>query len=115
LLHQILESWEPQEYANYFDQVEAALTAAVQDALGDTRTNGRTAFAAYAVALPDRASALLRRFDGGLQQKLHEAVVAYGKGQTGTACVTKQHLAGRCICKAHPQPTHQQLQQGQLQ
>lgn len=80
---QILEGWEPQEYAHYFDQVEAALTAACQDALGETRTNGRTAFAAYAAVMPDRASALLRRFDSGLQQKLHEAVVAYGKGQTG--------------------------------
>jgi CLIP-associating protein 1/2 len=83
LLLQVLEGWEPQEYAHYFDQVEAALTAAVQDALGETRTNGRTAFAAYAAAMPDRASALMRRFDSGLQQKLHEAVVAYGKGHTG--------------------------------
>lgn len=83
LFLQVLEGWEPQEYAHYFDQVEAALTAAVQDALGETRTNGRTAFAAYAAAMPDRASALLRRFDSGLQQKLHEAVVAYGKGHTG--------------------------------
>jgi hypothetical protein len=85
LLLQVLEGWEPQEYAHYFDQVEAALTAAVQDAVGETRTNGRTAFAAYAAVMPDRASALLRRFDSGLQQKLHEAVVAYGKGHTGEA------------------------------
>lgn len=76
----MLEGWEPHEYGHYLDQVEAALTAAVQDALGETRTNGRTAFAAYAAVLPDRASALLKRFDSGLQQKLHEAVVAYGKG-----------------------------------
>lgn len=80
---QVLEGWEPQEYGHYLDQVEAAITAAVQDALGETRTNGRTAFAAYASALPDRASALLKRFDSGLQQKLHEAVVAYGKGHAG--------------------------------
>lgn len=79
----MLEGWEPQEYSHYLDQIDAALTAAVQDALGETRTNGRTAFAAYAAALPERASALLRRFDSGLQQKLHEAVVAYGKGNTG--------------------------------
>lgn len=80
---QLLEGWKPQEYGHYLDQVEAALTAAVQDALGETRTNGRTAFAAYANALPDRAAALLKRFDSGLQQKLHEAVVAYGKGHAG--------------------------------
>lgn len=77
---QVLEGWESQEYGHYLDQIEAALTAAVQDALGETRTNGRTAFAAYAAALPERAAALLRRFDSGLQQKLHEAVVAYSKG-----------------------------------
>lgn len=80
----MLEGWEPQEYGHYLDQIEAALTAAVQDALGETRTNGRTAFAAYAAALPDRAAALLRRFDSGLQQKLHDAVVAYGKGHAHT-------------------------------
>jgi hypothetical protein len=87
---QVLEGWEPQEYSHYYDQVDAALTAACQDALGETRTNGRTAFAAYAAVLPDRASALLRRFDSSLQQKLHEAVVAYGKGH-----------AGECILSAH--------------
>lgn len=80
---QILEGWEPHEYTHYLDSVDAALTAAVQDALGETRTTGRTAFAAYAAVFPDRASALLKRFDSGLQQKLHEAVLAYGKGQTG--------------------------------
>lgn len=79
----MLEGWEPQEYAHYIDHVEAALSATVQDALGETRTNGRAAFAAYAAVLPDRASALLKRFDSGLQQKLHEAVVAHGKGHAG--------------------------------
>lgn len=68
------------EYSHHIDAVEAGLSAAVQDALGETRTSGRTAFAAYAAALPERAAALLKRFDAGLQQKLHEAVLQYGKG-----------------------------------
>jgi hypothetical protein len=92
---QLLEGWEPNEYGHYLDQVEAALTATVQDNLGETRANGRTAFAAYASALPDRASALLKRFDSGLQQKLHEAVVAYGKPHAG------EQLGSDCINRAH--------------
>ncbi|KAF8062702.1 clasp1b [Scenedesmus sp. PABB004] len=77
---QMVEDWEPSEYGHHLDALEAAIAAASQDALSETRAAGRSAFAAYAAQLPDRASALLRRLDGGLQQKLHEAVAAYSRG-----------------------------------
>eukprot|EP00775_Hariotina_reticulata_P009313 gene9313-9478_t len=80
-LVQILEDWEPQEYHRYLDNVEAAITAAVQDAISDTRNAGRAAFAAYNSSMPERAAALLRRLDHGLQQKLHEAVVQHSHPQ----------------------------------
>jgi hypothetical protein len=77
---QLVEEWEPLEYQRHIDVVEAALTAAVQDAMGDTRTAGRAAFAAYAANMPERANALLRRMDSGLQQKLTTAVAQYAAG-----------------------------------
>lgn len=83
----MLETWDVHEYSHHLDAVEAGLSRAAQDALGETRTNGRTAYAAYAAAHPERAAALLRRFDGGLQQKLTEAVLEYGRGATAGMCV----------------------------
>lgn len=52
---------------------------------------GRQSFAAYASQMPERAAALLRRFDSGLQQKLHEAMGQYKKGallETGELLMT---------------------------
>jgi hypothetical protein len=108
-LLQVLEEWEVHEYSHYIDAVEAGLTAAVQDALGETRTNGRTAFAAYAAATPDRAAALLRRFDGSMQQKLQDAVLEYGRGgHAGAALVCGAEIlwhargaAGHACSPAH--------------
>lgn len=77
---QIVEEWAPQDYYHYTDAIEAAISAAAQDALGETRMAGRQSFAAYANNMPERANALLRRFDSGLQQKMHEAVSQYIKG-----------------------------------
>lgn len=90
LTQQILEEWEPQEYYHYLDAIEAAVSASAQDALGETRMAGRQSFAAYAAQMPERAAALLRRFDSGLQQKLHEAVAQYSKGA---------HLKAGELCK----------------
>jgi hypothetical protein len=77
---QLVEEWEPLEYQRHTDVLEAALTAAVSDAMGSTRTAGRAAFAAYAANMPERANALLRRMDSGLQQKLTTAVAQYAAG-----------------------------------
>lgn len=82
---QVLEEWDASEYGRQLDVIEAGLTVAVQDALGDTRASGRAGFAAYASAVPDRAAALLRRLDGGLQAKLNDALAAYARGGTAAA------------------------------
>ncbi|WIA41106.1 hypothetical protein OEZ86_004736 [Tetradesmus obliquus] len=87
LLLQIVEEWEPLEYQRHIDCLEAALTAAVQDAMGETRTAGRAAFAAYAANMPERANALLRRMDSGLQQKLTAAVAQYAAGKNLVAAI----------------------------
>ncbi|WIA20824.1 hypothetical protein OEZ85_005178 [Tetradesmus obliquus] len=87
LLLQIVEEWEPLEYQRHIDCLEAALTAAVQDAMGETRTAGRAAFAAYAANMPERANALLRRMNSGLQQKLTAAVAQYAAGKDLVAAI----------------------------
>jgi hypothetical protein len=99
---QIVEEWEPLEYQRHIDSVEAALTAAVQDAIGETRTAGRAAFAAYAANMPERANALLRRMDSGLQQKLTTAVAQYAAGANlmageGKWSCRRMHLHAVCI------------------
>jgi hypothetical protein len=101
---QLVEEWEPLEYQRHIDVVEAALTAAVQDAMGDTRTAGRAAFAAYAANMPERANALLRRMDSGLQQKLTTAVAQYaaghnlmaGEASSGVARFLQAEVCVRC-------------------
>ena len=63
----MLEEWDPSVYQRHLAIIESGLQAAVTDALGDTRTAGRTAVAAYAAAHPERAAALTKRFDSSLQ------------------------------------------------
>lgn len=79
-LPQMLEEWDPQEYQKHLDVVEPAIQHAVQDSLSETRTIGRAAFAAYAAGQPERATALLKRFDGSLQNKLRESAANYTQG-----------------------------------
>ena len=71
---QVIQDWEAAEYERSTDAVEAAIKAAVQDALSETRNAGRTAFSAYSRARPDRVSAVLGSVDAGLRQKLKEGL-----------------------------------------
>lgn len=60
--------------------------------MGETRTAGRAAFAAYAANMPERANALLRRMDSGLQQKLTAAVAQYAAGKNLVAGTEERRL-----------------------
>lgn len=80
----MLEEWDPALYTRMADQVEASILKAAQDHLADTRTFGRCAFAAYNLAEPERAAALLARTAGQLQGKLKEGVACYQPGSNCT-------------------------------
>lgn len=77
---QMLEDWDCQVYERCLDSVEEAILVAAQDALAETRAAGRSAFAAYCRARPERMHALLTSQPPGLQQKLREAIVGYTPG-----------------------------------
>lgn len=77
---QVLEQWDSTLLDKSAGALEEAVLAAAQDAVGETRTAGRAAFAAYCRARPERLHPLLARQDPGLQQKLREALVAYVPG-----------------------------------
>ncbi|KAG2454961.1 hypothetical protein HYH02_000787 [Chlamydomonas schloesseri] len=70
----ILEEWDVGVWARNTEPLEAALRAAAQDSLGDTRAAARTAMALYNSAQPERARAFLQRLDSGLQDKLSAAL-----------------------------------------
>ena len=71
---QVIEDWDAVEYERSTDALEAAIKAAVKDALSETRNAGRAAFWAYARARPDRVASLLDSVDAGLRQKLREGL-----------------------------------------
>lgn len=77
---QVLEDWDSAALEKSIGAIEEAVLAAAQDAVADTRTAGRAAFAAYCRARPERLHPLLARQDPGLQQKLRDALVAYVPG-----------------------------------
>ena len=60
--------------------MEACIRSAAQDSSNDTRSIGRSMFAAYTHALPSKAQAFLKRMDSSLQEKLSQAVVTYVPG-----------------------------------
>jgi hypothetical protein len=72
--------WDGAALEKSMGAIEEAVLAAAQDAVADTRTAGRAAFAAYCRARPERLHPLLARQDPGLQQKLRDALVAYVPG-----------------------------------
>ncbi|KAG2440200.1 hypothetical protein HXX76_004312 [Chlamydomonas incerta] len=70
----ILEDWDMSVWTRNTEGLEAALRAAAQDSVGDTRASARTGMALYNSAQPERAHAFLKRLDGGLQDKLSAAL-----------------------------------------
>ncbi len=93
------------EYSKHLDVVETAIERGAQDAMGETRSMSRIAFAAYSRAAPERAVALLRRFDGGLQEKLAAAASSYEPGaiprageQAIRGCLLTCMAAGKGLC-----------------
>ncbi|KAI8476813.1 MAG: clasp N terminal-domain-containing protein [Monoraphidium minutum] len=75
-LLEIVQGWDPHEYAQHEDRLEAAISKAMQDNLSATRAAARSAFAAYREAAPERAAALFRRLDAPFQSKLTSALAA---------------------------------------
>ncbi|MEW5302143.1 MAG: hypothetical protein WDW36_004952 [Sanguina aurantia] len=99
-LVQMVECWEPTVWQRVTDSVEAAVKAATNDILPETRTSGRQIFCAYSLALPDRAAAFLKKCDASLSSKLASAVA--GSSKTGASTVRsaprpsiKAAMAGR--------------------
>ena len=70
----MIDIWDASEYERSTDALEAAIKAAVQDALSETRNAGRAAFAVYSRARPDRVAAVLGSVDSSLAQKLKEGL-----------------------------------------
>lgn len=62
------------------DLVEATIRSAAQDSSSETRSIGRSMYAAYVRAMPDKGQAFLRRMDTGLQEKLSQATLTYIPG-----------------------------------
>lgn len=71
---QVIDIWDASDYERSTDALEAAIKAAVQDALSETRNAGRAAFAVYSHARPDRVAAVLGSVDNSLAQKLKEGL-----------------------------------------
>ena len=75
------------------DLVEATIRSAAQDSSSETRSIGRSMYAAYVRAMPDKGQAFLRRMDTGLQEKLSQATLTYVPGLTCVSCLSLQSCA----------------------
>ncbi len=69
------------------DLVEATIRSAAQDSSSETRSLGRSMYAAYVRAMPDKGQAFLRRMDTGLQEKLSQATLTYIPGLSIVSCL----------------------------
>ncbi len=69
------------------DLVEATIRSAAQDSSSETRSIGRSMYAAYVRAMPDKGQAFLRRMDTGLQEKLSQATLTYIPGWAFVSCL----------------------------
>lgn len=76
-----MEDWETDIYTKGLDLMEACIRSAAQDSSNDTRSIGRSMFAAYMRALPQRAYVFLKRMDTSLQEKLNQAMLTYIPGR----------------------------------
>ena len=72
------------------DLVEATIRSAAQDSSSETRSIGRSMYAAYVRAMPDKGQAFLRRMDTGLQEKLNQATLTYIPGLALVSCLSLQ-------------------------
>lgn len=75
------------------DLVEATIRSAAQDSSSETRSIGRSMYAAYVRAMPDKGQAFLRRMDTGLQEKLSQATLTYIPGLALVSCLSLQSCA----------------------
>ena len=90
---QILEDWDLETCIKSLDLVEATIRSAAQDSSSETRSIGRSMFAAYLRAMPHRGQAFLRRMDTSLQEKLSQAILTYVPGQPSSSslvCIVHQ-------------------------
>jgi hypothetical protein len=71
---QVIDIWDASDYERSTEALEAAIKAAIQDALSETRNAGRAALVAYSRARPDRVAAVLGSVDASLAQKLKEGL-----------------------------------------
>lgn len=92
---QILEEWDVSVWTRNTEGLEAALRAAAQDSVGDTRASARTAMALYNSAQPERAHAFLRRLDSSLQDKLSAALGVTAKPGANARCAVNWIV---CLC-----------------
>ncbi|EFJ48812.1 CLIP-associating protein [Volvox carteri f. nagariensis] len=91
-LTQILGDWDVGVWSRQAELVEAAIRAAAQDSLADTRQSARTAMALYSGAQPDRAQAFLRRLDNSLQEKLAVGLAGAKPVKAATGTSSRQSL-----------------------
>jgi len=84
---QVLEDWDMETCVKGLDLVEATIRSAAQDSSSETRSIGRSMYAAYVRAMPDKGQAFLRRMDTGLQEKLSQATLTYIPGFVFVPCL----------------------------
>jgi len=77
LLLLMLEVWDRKTFERHLDLVEKSISAAVQDAQADVRTNGRLCYGAYAQACPDRVTNYLKKLQPALREKMLQAGAEY--------------------------------------
>ena len=75
------------------DLVEATIRSAAQDSSSETRSIGRSMYAAYVRAIPDKGQAFLRRMDTALQEKLSQAIQTYIPGLAFVPCLSLHSCA----------------------
>ena len=82
VLLQVLEEWDLETCVKGLDLVEASIRSAAQDSSSSTRSIGRSMYAAYVRAMPEKGLAFLKRMDTSLQEKLSQATLTYIPGQS---------------------------------
>ncbi|GIL71392.1 hypothetical protein Vretifemale_1954, partial [Volvox reticuliferus] len=96
---QILEDWDLGVWSRQLESVEAAIRAAAQDSLADTRQLSRNAMALYYGAQPDRAQAFLKRLDHSLQDKLAVGLVGAKSAKPVGTTSSRQSLTAAIAAK----------------
>ncbi|DBB01644.1 hypothetical protein WJX77_005003 [Trebouxia sp. C0004] len=97
---QVLEDWDMETCVKGLDLVEATIRSAAQDSSSETRSIGRSMYAAYVRAMPDKGLAFLRRMDTGLQEKLSQATLTYIQGQYQPLVADQQPILSKVALPA---------------